>query len=292
MKAAIHYIFKFLSFFPDCLKSSSTSLPDTKKHLRIYQINLISGVLTPVVFGIGCVYFSACPHVRLAHKFISQEESIAAQYSQQIIGIITVIGVITMSISSLEVQRIIMLDVGIGYCFQLFWKRTTHFLEQMSTFYTQPSCWVAICYYREMMVVMSIGRELFGTLQGAVYFAFFLIIAVFNYITIGLYSQIPLAIYGMAPYFSVGFSMAVVTLMNSGIRLNDTSTEFLRSLNACKYSIGKSNRYMRKVVKSLRPLCLDISFMGHRFMTIDQDSKTGYFCGVLDYTINLLLSFP
>jgi len=107
------------------------------------------------------------------------------------------------------------------------------------------------------------------------------LLVVCNYVTIMMHKSLPLIVYISMPGLSVFVSGIVMALFPKAADFYENSTTFLRLAK-----LTTLDKYWHKVLRSKTGIKIMFGSMFHA----KRSTKTTFFCCVIDYTINLILT--
>jgi len=131
-------------------------------------------------------------------------------------------------------------------------------------------------------VAVANGPESFATVEFSRQLG---VVALF--IILKLYSYVPWLLYFMGV---AGLIIIVVMQKLTQFEISQMTARYSDTLHDWKSRVDPKSRYLRQRMRVLTPMRIFASILGYKFYEFDTDFAIKYLVGIVDQTINLMMS--
>lgn len=113
----------------------------------------------------------------------------------------------------------------------------------------------------------------------------------FNFMSIKLYSVIPMPLYLFFPSVAVLIPVIADTLMPLSIRVNEKAQN-LKEKWSRNFVHSAGRKYLRRKLMGINPLHILCGIGGFNFLKLIKSTKAWFYAQILNYSISALLTEP
>lgn len=145
-------------------------------------------------------------------------------------------------------------------------------------------------YFNQLIIMNRVVESYLATIAFILMGSGLVLSSALNFATIRLYDiGLPFVFYLTYPFFAVCVLTIILSLLPVGIRIHERSAT---TLVKWRQILGARDAQFAKRLRGTRPLIFYAGLNAHNFYSIQKSLMTTYIMAIVDYTINLLVSFP
>ncbi|OXA47694.1 hypothetical protein Fcan01_17752 [Folsomia candida] len=143
--------------------------------------------------------------------------------------------------------------------------------------------------YRELALVLKLVDGVVVPAAAILMGLGLLLSVVFNFVTIKLYSVIPMPLYLYFPSVSVLIPVIIEALLPFGISLNVKAVQLRNKWDRQLERCG-DRKYVRRILRAIKPFCINCGVAGYNVLKLVKGTKVWFYEQLLNYTISALLT--